>query len=123
MQFYTTAVSHGTTGVKTRTVGFQPKGARILIGTVSGGETDLIHESDGVTDGINQICDSFLHDNTGLSFQDRFTDRLASHYEFDGSGNPDEVVKVIFDSFTSTEFKYNVITANGNYQLRVEVWG
>ena len=79
--------------------------------------------SEGETDGTNQICETFADDNVNPQYQNRFNDRIASLYEFDGGGNPVEVVKVTFHSFTATEFKYTVNTTNVNYQLKVEVWG
>lgn len=120
MAYYLTTISHSTTGVKTRTPGFQPIGARITVAAKSGGET-YAHKSIGITDGTNQICDSFFQDATrGKS--DRYTDRLISQWEWNGAAFV-EKVRVDFDSFTATEFKYNVVTADVNYQLLVEVWG
>lgn len=122
MNYYFATISHGTTGVKTRAVGFQPLGARITVAAKSGGQT-YAHQSVGVTDGTNTVCDSWYQDATrGKS--ERYTDRMASQWEWDsGTSTWVEKTRAGFDSFTATEFKYEVITADVNYQYFIEVWG
>lgn len=122
MAYFLTTISHSTTGVKTITCGFQPLGARITVSAQSGGQT-FAHKSVGVTDGVNQICDHFYQDAT-RGKTDRFTDRLVSQWDWDaGTSAFVEKTRANFDSTTATQFKYNVITANLNYQYLVEVWG
>lgn len=121
--YFLTTISHNTTGVKTITCGFPPVRAKITV--ISNGSADPIaHKSEGVTDGTNQICDTFaVKAASGYSYSDRFNDRLVSFHEFDGSGNPTLVTRANYDSKNATQFKYNVITANVNCQYRVEIEG
>lgn len=122
MNYYFTTVSHSTTGVKIRTPGFQPVRAKITVAAKSGGQT-YAHKSVGTTDGTNSVCDAFYQDAT-RGKTDRYTDRLVSQWEWDtGTSAWVEKTKATFDSFTATEFKYNVVTADVNYQYFIEVWG
>lgn len=116
-------VTHGTTGVKTRNVGFQPIEARITLGAKDGAVQTWLQKSEGVTDGTSSVCLSQWGDITAgvKSFKD-ITGTLASQYD-KVSGTWTEVVHANFDSFTATEFKYNVTAANSNFQFIVEVWG
>lgn len=119
MAYFLGSTSHNTTGVKTITVGFQPIGVRITTGP-NGGSESAAHQSVGVTDGTNSVCDSLFQDATrGKS--DRFSDRLVSVWEWNGAAFT-EVCKATFDSFTATQLKYNVTTANVNYQFKIEAW-
>lgn len=122
MAYLAGTASHNTTGVKTLAVGFQPIRAKITVSAKSGGQT-YAHQSVGVTDGVNQFCDAWYQDATRGN-TDRFTDRLVNQWEWD-SGGAAWVIKTRanFDSFTATQFKYNVITADINYQYFIEVWG
>lgn len=120
MNYFVETVSHNTTGVKTRTCGFQPLGARITTCAPGGSDTNA-QQSVGVTDGTLQICDTFYQD-ASRGKQARISGELVHCYGWNGSAFTDEVVAT-FDSFTSTEFKYNVTTANVSYQFLVEVWG
>lgn len=121
MSYFFGTASYSTANLKTITCGFQPVRAKITIGSIAGGENAIIHQSVGVTDGTNQLCDSFADDGTNL-YQNRFTDRMVSHYVF-AAGVPTETTKATFSSFTATQFKFTVNTANVNYQYFIEVWG
>lgn len=121
MAYFQETVSHNSTGVKTRTIGFQPVSARITLGQKTSTAQTMAHKSVGVTDGTNQVCDTFFADGTRAKTE-RFSDRLVSHIEHDGT-NYVEKVRANFDSFTPTELKYNVITADVGYQFLIEVWG
>lgn len=121
MSYFLTTASHSTTGVKTITCGFQPIGARITVSAKSGGQT-YAHQSVGTTDGTNTVTDSWYQDAT-RGKTDRYTDRIVSQWEWDSGGSVwSEKTKATFDSFTATEFKYNVNTADVNYQYFIEVW-
>lgn len=120
MAYFAATVSYNVPGVKTLTVGFQPMGARITVGARNGSNT-YAHKSVGITDGTNQFCDTFYQDAT-RGKTERFNDRLVSHIEWNGSAWV-EKVRVNFDSFTPTQFKYNVVTPDVNYQFLIEVWG
>lgn len=123
MNNYLTTVSHNSTGVKTITCGFQPKGARITVSRNGVGDT-LSHLSQGVTDGTNQVCSTNAADPAnGYGYSDRFGDRMVGFYGFDVSGAPLELTRANFSAFTATEFKYDVITKNVNCQYLVEIWG
>lgn len=119
MSYFMGTTSYGTTGVKTITCGFQPVGAKITIGAVTGGDTNA-QMSVGVTDGTNSVCDSWYQDAT-RGKQTRTTE-LAHVYDWNGTVFTDDVV-ISFDSFTATQFKFNITTVDVNRQLFIEVWG
>lgn len=114
-------ISHSTTGVKTNTVGFQPVEAELVVALGPGTTFTNIRFSLGRTDGTNQGCDSMTTDS-GHLFQRRYNDRIVSISEWNGSAYA-ETFKIAFDSFTATEFKYNVVTANANFQVERIVRG
>jgi hypothetical protein len=121
MAYYASLASHGTTGVKTEPVGFQPQCAKITVGSQFGTTNTVARFSTGRTDGTNQFNHSLFADGTGRQTVSK-ADRMVSVWERQ-SGTLVEVLRVNFDSFTATQFKYNVTTANANYQLDIEVWG
>ena len=116
-------ISHGSTGVKTITVGFQPLGAELIVGGDPGSVASVMRLSMGQTDGTNQVCDSYFADGSrGMS--DRANDCLVSLQRWDsGTSTYVEDTRAEFDSFTATEFKYNVTIANANRQYRYRIWG
>ena len=121
MAYYFTRVTHGTTGVKTRTVGFQPAGARITIGAKDGGTYTWIQNSRGTTNGVGHVCFTEYGDiSTGLKSKND-TSVLASQFD-KVSGVWTEVISAAFDSFTATEFKYNVTKADSGFTFIVEAW-
>lgn len=115
MNYARSAITHATTGVKTFTCGFQPVEAELRVRFAPGASTTNIRFSFGVTDGTNQNADSFTTDGVD-SYQQIFTDRMASIWTKSG-GVWNEVFRIEFDSFTATEFKYNVVTASATYQV------
>lgn len=121
MNYSRDTISHGTTGVKTMTCGFQPVEAELDVTPGPGTTFTTIYKSKGTTDGTNQVCDT--NGSSGSNhFQRRYTDRMISISEWNGS-TWNETFKITFDSYTSTEFKYNVVTANANYQVHRKVRG
>lgn len=121
MAYYATTISHGSTGTKTVTPGFQPQRAKITVGSQFGSTDSVTHMSSGWTDGTNQFYHSLFADGTGRQTISG-SNKLVSHFER-VSGSITSVLDATFNSFTATQFKYNVNTANANYQLYVEVWG
>lgn len=121
MSYTLSSITHATTGVKTMTVGYQPVRAVLTVRPSPAGSSPIRKASNGVTDGTNQICDSDTVETTRI-YQRRFTDRMASIWEYTG-GAWTEVFKITFDSFTATEFKYNVVIANSAFQVMRETWG
>lgn len=119
MSYFLTTVSHGSTGIKTINCGFQPTGARITVGASGNNDTNA-QMSVGITDGTNQICDAWYQD-ASRGKQDRVSNKLVNVWDWNGSAfyNPSQAT---FDSFTSTQFKYNVTTADSNYQYLIECW-
>lgn len=118
-------ITHTTTGVKTMTCGFQPVKAKIKVTFAPGANDTKIHMSEGTTDGTNQVCDTDTYHDSTHAFERRFTDRVVSIQEWTGAAWS-EVLRANFDSFTATEFKYNVTVAGanaGNYQFHREVEG
>lgn len=124
MSYAQGTISHSTTGVKTITVGFQPVAAEILVGSDPGSTQVGFRQSFGITDGTNSVCDSAFIDTAAHSKQDRYSDRLVSLWKWDtGTLAFVELTKATFDSFTATQFKYNVVTPDVNHQYRYRVWG
>lgn len=121
MAYKTGTASYGSTGTKTITVGFQPVGLRITTGAAFGGPDGYFHYSTGRTDGTVQTCNWGFVDNS-LRDSDNSSSKLVSVRENSG-GSLVEVVNVSFNSFTATQFKINVNTADANYQLFWEAWG
>lgn len=114
-------ISHGTAGVKTHTCGFQPVKARLTARIAPGSASTIIYNAEGTTNGTNQDATTFTSE-ASRNFQQTYTDRMISISEWNGAAWV-ETFKVTFDSFTATEFKYNVVTANSAFQLRREVEG
>lgn len=120
MSYFIETISHPSTGLKTRTIGFQPTGVRITVSQKTSTAQTMAHKSVGISDGTNQICDTFYADGN-YAKTERFNDRLVSHIEHNGVSFV-EKVRANLDSFTATELKYNVITADVNYQFLIEAW-
>lgn len=123
MAYSRSATTHATTGVKTYTCGFQPEEAELEVRFAPGASTAIARFSNGSTDGTNQNADSY-HLAAARARQEIYTDRMASIWEWDsGTSSFVEVFRANFDSFTATEFKYNVTIANANYQVLRKVRG
>ncbi len=126
MNYYLTTVTYITTGAKSITVGFQPVAAKITIGPKSG-STSILNDSEGCTDGTNQITD-FRVQHSGRSYSERFNNRLGCAWEWDtGLNTWVEKVKVALpgsgSAFTATQFNFDALTVNSGYQCKIEVWG
>lgn len=112
--------SHATTGIKTITCGFQPIGARITVGQKDG-ITDAVNRfSVGFTDGTNQFYVTTFRDGTGAQTISG-SGKMVSVLNRVG-GLVAEVVQATFNSFTATQLKYNVNTADVNYTFNIEIW-
>lgn len=130
MSYFNGTIAYGSTGVQPPiTVGFQPTNIKITVSQKWSGPQSYVHWSSGYgglvnvagTPTMRQHVDSVFQDSTGgqtvssdskvVSFYDRV------------SGTLTEVLSVSIDSFTSTALKLNVLTANANYNLNIEVWG
>lgn len=121
MNYFIGTISHGSTGIKTVTVGFQPKSLRITVGSQFGNVDTIEHKSEGFTDGTAQYYHSIFSDGTGRQTISG-NDRIVSHFDRVG-GVLTEVLRANISSFNATQVKYNIITANANYQLFIEVLG
>lgn len=127
MNYFVTAVTHITTGTKTITCGFQPKGLRITASQRSTNLDNLVRQSVGMSDGTNQVCSSQFYDGSSGGGPLRYIDRIAS-VRNRVSGTVTEVHAAHVDqsvaAWTATEVKYIVDTADSSgYQYQVEVWG
>jgi len=120
MSYKLSKITPSTTGVKTWTTGFAAAAFRLKVIPSPGAASPIVFESDGSTDGTSHYCDTKTVETTRI-YQERFTDRIASIFEWNGTAWV-ETLKVQFDSFTATEVKYNIITANSGYQLCREAW-
>jgi len=121
MAYFVGTIAHGSTGTKTVSVGFQPLGMRITVGQKFGTAQNFAHSSIGVSDGVDQYCTSIYQDTTG-GLTKSVDDKLISHYDRVG-GTLTEVLAGTINSFTATQVKYNITTANANYNLLIEAWG
>lgn len=121
LSFLRDTITHSTTGVKTMTVGFQPVEAQLVVAPAPGTTFTNARRSLGITDGTNQVCDSDTEETTRI-FQRRYSDRMISISEWNGTAWA-ETFKITFDSFTATEFKYNVNVGNANFQVHRIVRG
>lgn len=116
--YYTTRATYGTTGVKTITCGFQPVAMRITVAG-KGGSAAVVQRSEGTADGTRQNYDSIYWDSSGGHTKDGNT-KMISHWER-VAGVLTEVIAISFDSFTATEGKFNVTTADNNYSVKIEL--
>jgi len=112
--------TYGSTGVKTITVGFAPQGYRLTVRPPGAGYSAM-QFSTGSTDGTVQTCnwgyvDNAHHDSGGS------TSKVASLWQ-DVAGTLTEKVAITHNSFTATQFKINVNTADSNYDIDWEAWG
>jgi len=115
-------ISYGSTGIKTYTVGFQPVKVTVMVGQKFATGQAFAHHSYGVgLTAANQRCDTHFQDtSSGITVSS--DTKIVSVYER-VSGTITEVLSIALDSFTATAVKFNVLTANANYQLSVLVEG
>lgn len=119
MSYACGTTTFGTAGTKTFTTTFQPTWVRVTMGALFGGaETGLIHGCQGRSDGTHTSCNYFYSDAT-LQQCDNSSTKIVSHWE-NQSGILVEVVDCTFNSFLTTGVKFNVVTADANYQAFVE---
>lgn len=122
MQYYNTSITPSSTGIKTISCGFQPVGMKITVGAKSGSDASTRRSIGQVDNSGYQTCDTEYGDQTGDKTNSH-TDRLVSILDR-VAGVISEVGRADFDSFTTTQAKFNVVTAAGSaYQYHVEVWG
>ena len=132
MPYFVTALTHSTSGAKSVTCGFQPKGLRITASQRSTNNDNLVRESVGMSDGTNQVCTSQFYDGgTGGSGTNgvgplKFIDRVVSVRDRSG-GIVSEVAAAHVDTsvapWTSTAVGYVVDIGNSSYQYQLDVWG
>lgn len=118
MNYFTGTISYSSTGTKTLSIGFQPTLLRITVSSSFGGADSYVHYCTGWTDGTSSFYHSLFADGSGRQSING-SGKLVSHYERSGS-TLTEVLAVTFNSFTATQAKINVTTANPNYQLFIE---
>lgn len=123
MAYTVDTITHATTGVKTWTIGYAPNRFKLTAVPAPGATSTIYRCSTGVSDdGSWQNCDSTTIENGRAPFQRRYTDRIISISEWNGSAWA-ETYKITIDSFTATEVKYNVVTASSAFQLLREAEG
>lgn len=121
MSYKSGRITYGTTGSKTITTTFQPNEVELVVIPGSGTQFSDVRLSMGATDGTNQDCD-VIGVYAGDRFVERFTDRLASIWEYNGS-TWSEVVKITFTSWSATSVVLNVVTASSTYQVKYKIRG
>jgi len=129
MSYFNGTIAYGTTGIQTITLGFQPTSIKITVSQKWNGPQTYIHFSTGYgglvnvagTPTMRQHVDSFFQDATGSQTLSSDS-KIVSFYDR-VSGTLTEILSVSIDSFTATTLKLNVLTANSNYNLNIEVWG
>lgn len=120
MAYKCSTTTFGSTGVKTLTLGFQPIGFRVTIGSGFGASSNYIQYSVGWGDGTNQFNHTIYDDNT-TQYQDTSSSKVISLFDDLGAG-PVEVLQATFNSFTATQLKLTCNTANAAYQVFYEAW-
>lgn len=122
MSYKRTTISFGSTGVKSISwpFGTLPIGCRITLGGRFSSTDSCNHLSIGNSNGSTQSFHSTYSDNQGHQTISGIN-KLVSHYERIG-GVITEVVSATINSFSTTDIKINVTTANPNYQFHVEIW-
>lgn len=121
MPYFCGTIAHGSTGTKTISVGFQPVALKITVAQRYQANQGFTHMSMGSSNGVKQHCDSIFQDTSGgLTLSSDM--KLISHYERVGE-TITEVLAGTVHSFTTGQVKYNITTANANYNLFIEIWG
>lgn len=122
--FETSSTSFGSTGSATIGVnlGFDPKYIIFRAGKKSGTD-NANHLSVGASDGLNQYAISNFSDGTS-SKTDRVTNRVVKVYER-VAGTLTSVLEVQFTSMNvgTGDFTVNVVTANSNYTIDMDIFG
>jgi len=129
MSYFNCTAAYGSTGVKTITVGFQPTNISVTVSQRWDGPQTYEHFSIGKggivnvagTPTMRQHVDSLFSDGTGKQTYSSDS-KVVSFYDR-VSGTLTEVFSVSIDSFTSTQLKLNVATANPDYNMFIEVFG
>jgi len=130
MNYFNGTIAYATTGVQSPiTLGFQPTNIKITVSQKWNGPQSYIHYSTGYgglvnvggTPTMRQHVDSLFQDATGS--QTLSSDSKVVSFYDRVSGTLTEILSVSIDSFTTTALKLNVLTANSNYNLNIEVWG
>lgn len=117
----TTSLGTAGTGVVVATPGFQGKQVEIKVSQRFGVDDPEMHFCLGWSDGTRQNCDSLFAD--GVTFNSKkVTNKIVSLYEKQG-GVLVEVLSASFHSFTATQLKLNVLTANPSYQVSISILG
>lgn len=120
MSYFVGTSAHATTGVKTVTVGFQPTGMRITVGQLDGATDTKTEYCVGFTDGTTSYYTTTFRDSTSAKTESDIT-HLTRVFKRSGGVLVDAIV-INLDSFTATQVKYNVTTADVNYTLAIEAW-
>lgn len=119
MAYKKSNTAYGSTGVKTITVGFQPIGYRLTVHPPTTGNGKIVRCIGG-SDGTVQTS-SFVYGDGTTFDSGGSTSKVTSLYDDLGAGLV-EAVAITHNSFTATQFKINVNTANANYDIDYEAW-
>lgn len=125
MAYFLETISHPSAGIKTRNIvdnatgiPFTPSWYRITAGPKSGG-TNFAATSEGSFSGTLQTCDSVYIDAARVDMPSRYNDRVVFVREWNGAAYVAKV-HATHDSIPANQIKYNVVTADVNYQFKIE---
>lgn len=122
MNYFNGTLAYASTGIKSAVVvGFQPVSVTVRVGQKAGTTQLFEHISIGSGNPTFQRVDSTFQDTTGGKTVSS-NGKVVSVYER-VSGTITEVLSMSIDSFTATGVVFNVLTANVNYDVFIEVYG
>lgn len=122
MSYFNGTLAYTSTGVKSPVVvGFQPTSVTVRVGQKVATTQLFSHLSIGSGTPTIQYADSFFQDTTGGKTVTA-SGKVVSVYER-VAGTITEVLSMKIDSFTATGVAFEVLTANLNYNVYIEVYG
>lgn len=122
MNYYNGTLAYTSTGVKSAVVvGFQPVSVTVRVGQKAGTTQLFSHLSVGSGNPTLQRVDAIFMDTTGGKTTSTNA-KIVSVFER-VAGTITEVLSMKIDSFTATGVAFEVLTANLNYDVYIEVYG
>lgn len=124
MASHETTTTFDSIGVKTVTPGFPATSIAVEVAPANGLAFQGVQFCSGWTDGTRKKCDSiYANLSNGLAKSEKSTSKLIRLFGEDGSGNVVVVLEATLNSITATQVKFDVTTANTNFQVSVKCEG
>lgn len=121
MSNYVTTTTFDAIGVKTITPGFQSTAITITVAPATGSPFQGVQHCIGWTDGTRKMCDfqyANLQNNNAIS--GKTTSKLVQLWGEDAGGHLAVVVEATLNAITPTQVKFDVTTANVDYQVSIK---